>query len=120
MKLFLLAVAFGGSRLWFADGDGFADVADLEAGEAADGDVLAELADYAGDELLDGDRLFLDERLLVQADFLVKLRHLAFEHLLDDVGGLAGCCSLGAIDLLLLFVRFRSYVLLADVLGIDR
>ena len=46
-------------------------------------DVLAELADLGRDQLLDGLRLLLDERLLEQADLLVELAHLAFEHLLD-------------------------------------
>ena len=59
------------------------------------------LATFCAMSCADGQRLLLDEGLLEQADFLVELAHLAFEHLLDDVGGLAGGGSLGAVDVLL-------------------
>src|SRR4029079_14273909 len=57
----------------FRDGDGLADVADLEAREALHRDVLAQLADFRRDELADGNGLLLDEGLLVEADLLVEL-----------------------------------------------
>ena len=64
--------------------------------------------------------LLLDEGLLEQAELFVELAELAFEHLLDDVGGLAGGGSLGAVDVLLaLEVGFGDFVL-ADVARVDR
>src|SRR3954452_11112469 len=83
------------------DGDGLADVTDLEAREALHGDVLAQLADLRGDELADGDGLFLDEGLLVKADLLVELAHLALDDLLDHVRRLAGLERLVLVDILL-------------------
>src|SRR3981081_2090061 len=62
----------------------------FEAGESADRDVFAELGDLRSDKLRDGLRCFLDERLVEEAELFVELGELAFEHLLDDVGGLAG------------------------------
>ena len=59
------------------------------------------LRDLGGDELRDGLRLLLDEGLLEQAELFVELAELALEHLLDDVGRLAGGCGLGAVDVLL-------------------
>src|SRR5216684_1859506 len=71
-----------------ADGYGLANVTHLEAGKAADGDVLPQLAHLAGNELADGDPRLLHKRLIEQADFFVKLRHLAFHNLLHHVGRL--------------------------------
>src|SRR5581483_4899430 len=69
----------------FSDRDGLARITHLEACEAAHGDVLAELTDLRRNQLSDRNGLVLDERLLEQADFLVKLFHLAVDHLLGDV-----------------------------------
>ena len=76
-------------------------VADLEAREAAHGDILTQLADLLRNHVTNGDGLFLDERLLQEADLLVELRHLAFDDLCDHGRGLAGFRRLGAVDLLL-------------------
>src|SRR5215469_8401838 len=59
--------------LGFADGDGLADIADLETGEAADRDVFAQLADLAGDQLMHGDARLFHERLIEQAHLFVEL-----------------------------------------------
>src|SRR5581483_1034054 len=75
-----------------------AGIADLETGKAADGDVFAQLADHTGNELADGDSLVLDKGLIEQADLFVKLRHLAFDNLLNHIGRFAGGRSLGAVD----------------------
>src|SRR5689334_11368651 len=101
-------------------GNGPIGIAYLEAGEAADGDVLAEFADLLRDELRDGDGLLLDEGLVQQADLLVELAHLAFDDLLDDWRGLAGCRGLGAIDFLFALHVLGGDILFADVAGIGR
>src|SRR5271157_979583 len=101
-----------------ANGNGLADIAHFEACEALDRDVLAQLADDSRDELRHGDSLIFDERLLVEADLLVELAHLAFDNLLDHRCGLAALRGLRAIDVLFLLEIFRSDVFLADKLGI--
>src|SRR5579864_1630505 len=83
------------------DGDGLASVADLKSCESPDGNVLAQLADLRRDELRNRNSLVLDEGLLVQADFLVELFHLASNHLLGDIRGLAAGHGLREIDVLL-------------------
>src|SRR5271157_3749778 len=98
-----------------ADSYGLAYVAHLEAGKALDRDVLAELADDGRDELRHGHGLVLDEGLLIQADLLVELAHLAFDDLLDHRSRLAGLGSLGAVDVLLFFEGVGTHVFLADV-----
>src|SRR5271157_2644939 len=101
-----------------ADSYGLAYVAHLEAGKALDRDVLAQLADDGRNELRHGHGLVLDEGLLVEADLLVELRHLAFHDLLDHRCGLAGLRRLRAVDILFLLVGLGSDILLADELGI--
>src|SRR5258707_12778299 len=59
------------------DRDGLANVANFEAGEAPDRNILTQLANLCSDQLRDRLRLFLDERLLVEANLLVELCHLA-------------------------------------------
>ena len=67
----------------------------------------------------DGLRLLLDEGLVEQADLFVELGHLAFEHLLDDVGGLAGGGGLGAVDVLLALEVGFGDVFAADEARVD-
>ncbi len=86
----------------------------FEAGEATDADVFAQLGDLGCDELRDGLRGFLDEGLVEQADFLVELRHLAFEDLADDGFGLALHGGLGEEDFL-----FAVEVGLRDLIAAD-
>src|SRR5215471_1902562 len=66
----------------------------LEAGKAADGDVLAQLADLGGNQLTDAHSLLFDKGLIEQAHFLVELRHLAFDDLLNHWSRLASCSGL--------------------------
>src|SRR5271157_2544668 len=101
-----------------ADSYGLAYVAHLEAGKALDRDVLAELADDGRDELRHGHGLVLDEGLLIQADLLVELAHLAFDDLLDHRSRFARLGSLRAIDVLFLLKVLGSDILLADELGV--
>ncbi len=77
------------------------------------------LRDLRGDELRDGLRCFLDEGLIEEAELFVELGELAFEHLLDDVGGLAGGCGLGAIDVLLALEVGGGDVVAADEARVD-
>src|SRR3984885_15485762 len=68
-----------------SNGDSLTRIAHFEASEAAHRDVFAELANLGGNQLSNGDRLVLNEGLLQQADFFVKLAHLAFDHFFRDV-----------------------------------
>src|SRR5437016_2895051 len=69
-------------------GGGFAGIANLEAHEARNRDIFAQLRDLCFYQVLDGGGVFLDERLLIQADFLVVLVHAAFDDLVDHLLGL--------------------------------
>src|ERR1017187_6886373 len=60
-------------------------VADLETRKTGHRDVLAELRDLRLDELFDGDGVVFHERLIVQADLFVELRHAAFHDFGRDV-----------------------------------
>src|SRR3989442_15578537 len=68
----------GGSGGWRAAG-----LADLEADKTPHRDVFAEIGNQLVDEFPDGQRFVLDEVLLVQTRFLVKLLHLSGDDLLD-------------------------------------
>src|SRR6266498_287327 len=100
------------------DGDGLAGVADLESRKSPDGNVLAQFADLGRDQLRDRNSLVLDEGLLVEADLLVELGHLAFDHLLGNVCGLAAGDCLRAEDILLALVSFGRDIFLADKLRV--
>src|SRR3569833_414998 len=93
-------------------------IADFEARKAGNRDILAQLRDLRLDELIDGRSVVLDERLLVQADLFVELRHTAFHDLRRDVRRLAFINGARELDLLLLFERGRGHVFLADELRI--
>src|SRR5438105_1242955 len=86
------------------EGNRSSRLAYFETGEAAHRDVFPQLADLGGDKLCHRDGLIFDERLLVEADFLVELAHLAFHDLLDDLWRLASCGSLGAVNVFLALV----------------
>src|SRR3954470_10686996 len=90
----------------------------LEAGEAPDGDVVTQLADLGRHQLRGRHCLFLDERLIKQAHFLVELRPLAFDDFLDNLRSFASRRSLRAVDFLLALVVLRRDILTADVLRI--
>src|SRR5207245_11705001 len=77
-----------------------AHVPHFETCETAYREVLAQLANSGRDELRNADRLIFNEGLLVQANFFIKLAHLAFNNLLDHLWGLASGGSLAAIDVL--------------------
>src|SRR5580658_4718640 len=76
-------------------------IADLEAGKAAHAEVLTQFADLLRDQVLDGKGLILDEGLVEQANFFVKLAHLAFHDLFDYLGRLTRSRSLRAVNILL-------------------
>src|SRR6266850_7659530 len=92
----------------------------LEARKAADSDILAQLADLRGNQLRDGYALVLDEGLIEQADLFVELLHLASDHLLRNVGGLAALNGLVEVDFFLSIEVCLRYVLFANVLRIAR
>src|SRR5207253_11175111 len=74
----------GGSGGWRAAG-----LADLEADKTPHRDVFAEVGNQLVNEFPDGQRFVLDEVLLVQTRFLVKLLHLSGDDLLDHRSRLA-------------------------------
>src|SRR5215471_13766614 len=106
--------------VWLGDGDGLAGVADLESREPLDRYVLAQLADLGRDELRDRTGLVLDEGLLVKANLLVELGHLALDHLLGDMLRLPARNRLRKIDFLFARIGFGRNVLFANELRIAR
>src|SRR5579863_10411565 len=87
-------------------------VADFEPCESRDRDVFAQLGDFGLDQLIDGNRVFLDERLLVEADLFVELGHAAFHDLVDHLLGLAFVQGAGTLDFLLFCQRGRGDIFL--------
>src|ERR1700677_4053186 len=108
---------FGG--VWLDLGDCPDRIAYLEAGEAAYAEVLAQLADLLRNQVLDGKRLILDKGLIEQANFFIKLAHLAFNDLIDYLGRLTRGRSLGAVDVLLPLQILGGDVLAANIARIS-
>src|ERR1700677_2085227 len=108
---------FGG--VWPDLGDGPDRIAYLEAREAAYAEVLTQLADLLRNQVLDGKRLILDKGLIEQANFFIKLAHLAFNDLIDYLGRLTRGRSLGAIDVLLPLQILGGDVLAANIARIS-
>src|SRR5437879_8878733 len=105
----------GGSGGWRAAG-----LADLEADKTPHRDVFAEIGNQLVDEYPDGQRFVLDEVLLVQTRFLVKLLHLSGDALLDHPRRLAGRAGLLAVDLALAFEDLRGDFFAAQKAGVER
>src|ERR1700679_580032 len=95
-------------------------IAHLEPRKAAHAQVLTQLADLLRNQVLDGEGLVLDERLVEQANFFVKLAHLAFHNLLDHRRRLPGGRSLRTVNVLLPLQILVGHILPADVPGIGR
>src|SRR5579862_6079303 len=62
-------------------------------------DILAQLGDLGLDQLSDRQAVFLDERLIEQANLFVELGHAPFHDAVDHVGGLALKGRAPALDL---------------------
>ena len=76
------------------------------------------LPTFAGDQLVNADAGLFHKRLIQQADFFVKLCHLAFHDFLHHGSRLAGCGGLCAIDFFFLLKSFRRHIFLADKLRV--
>src|SRR5712692_4878041 len=104
-----------GSGGWRAAG-----LANLEAHKTPYRDVFAEVGNQLVNELPDGQRLVLNEVLLVQTCFLVKLLHLSGDDLLDHRSRLAGRAGLLAVDLALAFEDLRGDFFAAHKARVER
>src|SRR5882762_2237704 len=117
---FKLRFDWRGHRGHFGPGRSAADFSDLEPHEAPDRNIFAQLDNGLGDHLADGHAFVLDEVLLVEAVFFVKLFHLAVDDFLDDRFRLARGQRLRLIDVALYFEHLRRHFFTPHVAWIQR